>query len=60
MSSAVLPEVDILSNNLEIYEPKDFVDIKDEDWFHIYEVNGMSKFTHKSDSIRNAARCIIR
>lgn len=39
---AVLPEVDILINNLGIYEPKDFVDITDEDWFHIFDVNVMS------------------
>jgi NAD(P)-dependent dehydrogenase (short-subunit alcohol dehydrogenase family) len=39
---AALPEVDILINNLGIYEPKDFVDITDEDWFHIFDVNVMS------------------
>jgi NAD(P)-dependent dehydrogenase (short-subunit alcohol dehydrogenase family) len=37
-----LPQVDILINNLGIYEIKDFVDITDEDWFRTFEVNVMS------------------
>ena len=37
-----LPDVDILVNNLGIFEPKAFVDITDEDWQHIYEVNVLS------------------
>ena len=37
-----LPEVDILINNLGIFEPKAFVDITDEDWEHIFEINVLS------------------
>jgi NAD(P)-dependent dehydrogenase (short-subunit alcohol dehydrogenase family) len=34
--------VDILINNAGIFEPKDFTDIPDEDWFRFFEVNVMS------------------
>ena len=37
-----LPEVDILINNISIFEPKSFVDITDEDWLKFYEVNVLS------------------
>jgi NAD(P)-dependent dehydrogenase (short-subunit alcohol dehydrogenase family) len=37
-----LPEVDILVNNLGIFEPKPFEQIPDEDWFRLFEVNVMS------------------
>src|ERR1700748_2817011 len=37
-----LPEVDILVNNVGIFEPKQFADIPDEDWFKFYEVNVLS------------------
>jgi NAD(P)-dependent dehydrogenase (short-subunit alcohol dehydrogenase family) len=37
-----LPNVDILVNNLGIYEMKAFADIADEDWLHLFEVNVMS------------------
>lgn len=37
-----LPEVDILVNNVGIFEPVAFADIKDEDWFRFFEVNVMS------------------
>ena len=37
-----VPAVDILVNNLGIYEMKAFVDITDEDWLHLFEVNVMS------------------
>lgn len=37
-----LPEVDILVNNVGIFEPKAFEDISDEDWFKFYEVNVLS------------------
>jgi NAD(P)-dependent dehydrogenase (short-subunit alcohol dehydrogenase family) len=37
-----VPHVDILVNNLGIYEPKAFVDITDEDWLKIFEVNVLS------------------
>jgi len=37
-----LPSVDILVNNLGIYEPKAFEDIPDEDWRRFFEVNVLS------------------
>jgi len=37
-----LPDVDILVNNLGIYESKAFVDISDDDWRHYFEVNVLS------------------
>jgi NAD(P)-dependent dehydrogenase (short-subunit alcohol dehydrogenase family) len=37
-----LPEVDILVNNLGIFEPKPFEQIPDEDWLHFFEVNVLS------------------
>lgn len=39
---AQFPEVDILVNNLGIYEPKAFFDIEDHDWTKMFEVNVMS------------------
>jgi len=44
-ASAILkavPSVDILVNNLGIYEMKAFADIPDEDWLRLFEVNVMS------------------
>ena len=37
-----IPELDILVNNVGIFEPKEFEDISDDDWFHIFEANVMS------------------
>ncbi len=37
-----LPEVDILVNNVGIFEPKQFEDIPDEDWLRFFQVNVMS------------------
>lgn len=37
-----LSDVDILVNNLGIFEPKPFEKIPDEDWFRFFEVNVMS------------------
>jgi NAD(P)-dependent dehydrogenase (short-subunit alcohol dehydrogenase family) len=37
-----VPEVDILINNVAIFEPKAFKDISDEDWLRFYEINVMS------------------
>ena len=37
-----LPEVDILVNNLGIYDRKAFFDIPDEDWTRFFEVNVLS------------------
>lgn len=39
---AKIPEVDILINNVGIFEPKEFSAIPDEDWFKFYEVNVLS------------------
>ena len=39
---AALPDADILVNNAGIFEPKEFVDIPDEDWSRFFEVNVMS------------------
>jgi NAD(P)-dependent dehydrogenase (short-subunit alcohol dehydrogenase family) len=39
---AQLPDVDILVNNVGIFEAKPFGDIPDEDWLHIFEVNVLS------------------
>jgi NAD(P)-dependent dehydrogenase (short-subunit alcohol dehydrogenase family) len=36
------PDVDILVNNLGIYEPKPFEEISDADWLRFFEVNVMS------------------
>jgi NAD(P)-dependent dehydrogenase (short-subunit alcohol dehydrogenase family) len=36
------PDVDILVNNLGIYEPKAFFDIEDADWSKMFEANVMS------------------
>lgn len=37
-----LPELDILINNLGIFEPKPFPEIPDEDWQRFFEVNVLS------------------
>lgn len=37
-----IPTVDILVNNVGIYNAKPFVDITDEEWLHIFDVNVMS------------------
>jgi NAD(P)-dependent dehydrogenase (short-subunit alcohol dehydrogenase family) len=37
-----LPEVDVLVNNLGIFEPKPFQEIPDADWMRFFEVNVMS------------------
>lgn len=39
---AKYPDVDILVNNLGIFEVKPFEQIPDEDWFRLFEVNVMS------------------
>jgi NAD(P)-dependent dehydrogenase (short-subunit alcohol dehydrogenase family) len=36
------PDVDILINNVGIFEPKPFAQISDDDWFRFFEVNVMS------------------
>jgi NAD(P)-dependent dehydrogenase (short-subunit alcohol dehydrogenase family) len=37
-----LPELDVLVNNLGIFEPKPFEQIADEDWLRFFEVNVLS------------------
>jgi NAD(P)-dependent dehydrogenase (short-subunit alcohol dehydrogenase family) len=37
-----LGAIDILINNLGIFEPKPFLEITDEDWFRFFEINVMS------------------
>jgi NAD(P)-dependent dehydrogenase (short-subunit alcohol dehydrogenase family) len=37
-----LPEVDVLVNNLGIFEPKPFEQIPDEDWIRFFETNVLS------------------
>lgn len=39
---AKYPDVEILVNNVGIYEPKAFEEIPDEDWFRFFEVNVLS------------------
>jgi NAD(P)-dependent dehydrogenase (short-subunit alcohol dehydrogenase family) len=41
-ATARFADVDILVNNLGIFEPKPFEQITDEDWFRFFEVNIMS------------------
>src|SRR3954471_5804382 len=40
--TGTLPALDILVNNLGIFEPKPFPDISDEDWLRFFEVNVLS------------------
>src|SRR5579862_3215599 len=40
--TAKYPDVEILVNNLGIFEPKPFEQIPDADWFRFFEVNVMS------------------
>lgn len=37
-----VPAVDVLINNLGVFEPKPFEEISDDDWFRIFEINVMS------------------
>ncbi|GAB3834891.1 SDR family NAD(P)-dependent oxidoreductase [Hymenobacter jeollabukensis] len=39
---AAVPTVDILVNNVGIFDPKPFADIPDEDWLRFFEVNVLS------------------
>jgi NAD(P)-dependent dehydrogenase (short-subunit alcohol dehydrogenase family) len=41
-ASRLFPEVDVLVNNLGIFEPKPFQEISDADWLRFFEVNVMS------------------
>lgn len=37
-----IPQVDILINNLGIFEPKEFLQITDDEWFEMFNTNVMS------------------
>ena len=37
-----VPDLDILVNNVGIFEPKDFADISDDDWLRFFETNVLS------------------
>ncbi|HEV7622466.1 MAG TPA: SDR family oxidoreductase, partial [Flavisolibacter sp.] len=37
-----IPDLDILINNVSIFEPKSFMNIPDSDWMRFYEINVMS------------------
>jgi NAD(P)-dependent dehydrogenase (short-subunit alcohol dehydrogenase family) len=37
-----LPHIDILVNNLGIFEPKPFTEIQDDEWLRFFEVNVLS------------------
>ena len=37
-----IPKIDILINNLGIFEPKNFEDITEQEWLHMFNVNVMS------------------
>lgn len=39
---AAFPDVDILVNNLGIYEPKRFFEIEDAEWLRFFEINALS------------------
>lgn len=39
---AKLPAVDVLVNNVGIFEPKPFAEVTDADWFRFFEINVMS------------------
>ncbi len=39
---AKLPVVDVLVNNVGIFEPKPFLEIPDTDWYRLFEINVMS------------------
>jgi len=39
---AKLPAVDVLVNNVGIFEPKPFAEIPDADWYRFFEINVMS------------------
>jgi NAD(P)-dependent dehydrogenase (short-subunit alcohol dehydrogenase family) len=40
--TAQLPDVDVLVNNVGIFEPKAFEEIPDQDWLRFFEINVMS------------------
>lgn len=42
LTIAAFPEIDVLVNNLGIYEAVGFFDESDDDWFRLFEINVMS------------------
>lgn len=59
-----LPEIDILINNVGIFELKQFADIKDEDWTRFFEVNvlsaiRLSRFLFENMIVKNWGRIIF-
>jgi NAD(P)-dependent dehydrogenase (short-subunit alcohol dehydrogenase family) len=42
ITTDLLDQVDVLVNNVGVFEPKPFVDITDSNWFRFFEVNVMS------------------
>jgi NAD(P)-dependent dehydrogenase (short-subunit alcohol dehydrogenase family) len=57
-----VPSVDILVNNVGIFEPKPFEEIPDEDWVRFFEVNVLSgvRLTRHYLSRMRIARCRSR
>jgi NAD(P)-dependent dehydrogenase (short-subunit alcohol dehydrogenase family) len=51
---AKLPVVDVLVNNVGIFEPKPFAKIPDEDWYRLFEINVMSGVRLARHSCGNA------
>ncbi|KAI9449250.1 short-chain dehydrogenase/reductase SDR [Russula earlei] len=49
--SGVLPDIDILVNNVGIFEPKEFRDISDADWVRFFEVNGRIIFISSESGV---------
>lgn len=53
---ARVPEVDILVNNLGIYERKPFFEIPDDDWLRLFEVNVLSGVRFARQYARSMAK----
>jgi NAD(P)-dependent dehydrogenase (short-subunit alcohol dehydrogenase family) len=62
--SSAFPEVDVLVNNVGIFEPKPFDRITDEEWLRFFETNVMSgvrlsRFYLPKMLARNAGRIVF-
>ncbi len=62
--SAKVPDVDILINNLGIFEPREFADISDEEWYRFIDINIMSairlcRFYHPQMMVKKWGRIIF-
>jgi NAD(P)-dependent dehydrogenase (short-subunit alcohol dehydrogenase family) len=51
---AKLPAVDVLVNNVGIFEPKPFTEIPEEDWYRFFQINVMSGVRRATLSHRDA------